>query len=316
MGEPLGHPRADAFAPRPRVIMHLRQFQRAWTELVHPHLHALHLASEPEGLWTWDGQSALARWTCSGKLLLRRQLDFQPRRVSWSSDGRVMALADGQGRIEVMEIAAWKSLGAWRHEGQLAALQLDAFGHYLLVSTKDRTSVLYSVQGREWSRCSTARQLRHVHFLSAQPRWIGVAEQGLIVCVDAQGQIVWQDTTTSMLGNLAMTMDDRIWVAAYGQGLRCVQTSDGHAAFVPTPHAAFLVAASCANSQLWIVSEASLKQAANLALLHADGRVLASLNVPERPAMLKVSPLGDDLYLGWANGRVECWSMIKRQEKP
>ncbi len=291
------------------------QMQLNWSCQVHDRFRSFWLTHEPNQLIVWDGQQELASLDASGQIRWQKQLDSQTQKIALSANGRVLVQARGDGRITSVDCTTWQPVAEWHLEHLPKCLGLDAFGQHIVVATDKRWNYLFKVTGEEIARCQSARRWHHLCLLETQKQWIGVAEQGCIQLLNDHCQVLWQDISTYILGNLAITVDGHLWVATFGHGIRKINLNSGQASQINTPHPVALVASNCVNSHLWMVSEAALHETANLSLLHPDGRVLATITLANRPQCIQVAPSGDSLFLGWASGHIENWVLSAIQTK-
>lgn len=82
-----------------------------------------------------------------GDALLKMQGDRAPRCLAWSPDGRLLATADDDGTICLLDTATNEERGQLRgHQAPLRALVFSPDGKRLLSASADRTALVWDVR--------------------------------------------------------------------------------------------------------------------------------------------------------------------------
>jgi hypothetical protein len=160
---------------------------------------------------------------------------------------------------------------------------------------------LISAGGQGLWKMTTPRPLRHLTFVPERPVVLGCADFGLVVCLDAAGQVRWRDGLVATVGSLAVSGDGAAAVlACYSDGLY-VCGPDG-----PPARQSCLPGGTAARAALSYAGDKLLVAGIDhrLWLAAMDGTVLGQLAADGPVVGVGLAPLADYAVVALGEGRV------------
>lgn len=274
----------------------------AWSFTPLAQLAGLGVPDEGPALFAWDTARRLYVLRRDGRPSATELLPFLPAAGAVSRDGRTLAFIADDGRLLICG-ADGSQRQSFELEAEPTALALDAFGQWLLVSWRSRAVALFDRELRERHRIKAPRPLVHLAFGHRRAVWFGAAAQGHVCEHDALGAELRRDAILFECGGLAADLEDHVWLACHGGGLRSFPSSPEQRN-VPVPLPCERIAAAPSGRRLATLATAPGADRSTLALHDAEGTVLASRELPCRGAFLGLPSRGDELIVGLADGAV------------
>jgi hypothetical protein len=274
--------------------------QMSWSQSVAAPLKGLALARERGGLLAWDEQDGLHLYNEQGAQQARIQAPAPLTAACSADDGNSHAAASAAGG-QVWLFAPDLTVRWQRRLSQpVTALALDPLGEYLAVA--DRGGQLYLIDrlGKPVWQASTPRPLHHLSFVAEKPVVLGCADFGLVVCVDARGELLWRDGLVAHVGSLSVSGDgSQVVLACFSEGVCCYAHDRG------TPER-LAVDLPCALAAISYAGDLLLTASRNQRVcLRERGGGLRDHFLPDAPVVaLALGPANGPVVLGLANGQI------------
>jgi hypothetical protein len=177
---------------------------------------------------------------------------------------------------------------------------MEAFGNVLAVSDAAAGLHLFDHTGNRVWQAQTPRPLVRLSFVPEQPRLVGCADFGLVVCFDSSGSCIWRDGLVSNIGGLAVSGDGgRIILACYSDGLRCYNLEGKRKDRLAVTEPCRLVALSYDGRRALAGALGP-----RMLLLDRAGQTVATPSLDAPPVDIAISALGDTAFVALADGRV------------
>lgn len=220
--------------------------------------------------------------------------------VDWSdaADGGVVRVGDSRiGWVNRSLKVEW----TLAFHTTVSAIATAPFGNVVAVSLEDQSTHIFDTRQQSVAEFTTARPLRHLHFVSTRPRLIGSADSGVLCSHSLNGEEQWVERNWTNIGGLAVSGNGRaILLAAFNHGIQCFNTRgvsqgfydlDGTVSHVAISYIGTIIAASTVEGQLF--------------LLDVDGKILWQATCPDTVAGLICGPFGERILVGFESGLVQ-----------
>ena len=271
----------------------------SWTTTTDAPLVAMRLARETGELLAADETGALYRIDPLGRIVSVTRAKSPIRRLVWSDTGNGGAMLVGDRTLywfnEQLQFTGSMEL-VFRGVG----LAIEAHGNYTSVSLGDTTNLIFDSNRKLLRYFSTSQPLSRLEFLLSQPALIGIAEYGLLCCVDFNGQPQWQEKLFGGVGDLAIQgVDEAILLASYALGIQCHDLEGQQDGSYQVGGTARQVAASLHASRIAVAT-----QEGAILWMNTSGQVLWSGQSPEELLSLACEAQGRGLICGFRSGRI------------
>lgn len=183
---------------------------------------------------------------------------------------------------------------------EAVGLAMTAHGTHVMVSLANGVNVIYDADKQKAVDFESMRPLRFVQFLAKTPGIAVAADYGFFARYDFRGQPEWTERLWSTVADLTVTGDgNSIALAGLSHG---IQVYDGEGSSKGTfvlDGTAHLVSSTYTRKR-W--AAATLEK--QLLVLDSDGDLKWVATAPDDVTRLHMSPFGDWLLVGFAEGRV------------
>lgn len=270
-----------------------------WSYATEAPLADLQLARETGDTLVADTAGSLYLLDRLGRLQAQIRLDETPTQLAVADDGSAAVVVLGQRSIAWLEHPLRLT---WQRELPDAVLgvAMAPFGTHVAVGLANGTNAIYNSSNRRECVFDSTRPLRHLRFLVTEPQLVAAAEYGYLARFDLAGEVVWQQTLWSTLGDLAVTGDGKaVYVAGYAHGIQVFNSGGDAAGSWVLEGTASLISSTYKKDGL---AAATLER--HLARLGADGSLTWLATAPCDVQALRLFPLGESLICGFRNGRV------------
>lgn len=179
------------------------------------------LAREAGTLLVWDSAHQLTLLDRQGQQRAEKASAVALTGIASADDGSRHAAGSQTGHVWLLnrELRTRQELSV---QGKPTALALEAFGQRLAVADESGSLHFFDPGGRTCWKVHTPRPLRWLRFAVERPLVVGAADQGLVVCYDADGKCLWQEVLFAYIGALGVSGDGkRVALACYSEGVRC-----------------------------------------------------------------------------------------------
>jgi hypothetical protein len=266
-------------------------------------LGGLILCREAGRLVAWDAARQLAVWDLDGRSRGQLTLPVAIAAAAASEDGRCVVVATANNHL-------------WWYDGALQLLfdqpldfaplaaALEPLGQYLVLTDGQQRTYLFTHRGQRLWAVETPRPLRQVVFVPGMPRFVGAADFGVVVCLDAKAQTVWRHGPVCHLGGLCSDgPGTATLVACFSDGIRHYDAA-GRERQIATRAPCRLVACDYDGKLLLAALDPG-----SLSLLKPDGRVLSTLSLPRNAAAVALDALGERGAFALADGQVTLFQV-------
>lgn len=276
-----------------------------WRFATEAPLTGLQLARETGEVLAGDDIGSLYRIDRRGDYSAVTRIRAAIQAIALSDDGQfAAALADD---TQIYRLDRHLQT-VWRLDLPERCLQvaIDPYGQYIAVSLADCGNLVFDARRRRVAGFPTIRPLKHLQFLTSEPKLIGAAEHGLLCCHSLSGQCLWEEKLWSNVGRLAATGGgELIYLAGFNHG---VQTYDGQGAPVGSYIVEGTVNRIAASYDPHRLIASTVEK--RLYWLDADGELLWASDTPQSVSQLCCDPFGEWAVSGFEDGQVVCldWS--------
>lgn len=270
-----------------------------WTHVLNNPPASLAYARESGQLAIADTRGGLFVIDRSGEFRLLAGSSQQLRSLVWSDDGSCGFALAGESRLHWIRSDLSVSATIELPEPALA-VACEAFGRYAAVSLANSMTLLFDGPRQPIRQFATTRPLTQLAFLMEQTGIVAIADYGLVCRYGFRGELQWQTSTFSSVGDFSLSSDgDSILVAGFGQGLLRFDSEGNSIGSYQLGGTVCRVASSYSGDRT-----AAATQELELFWLGADGQTLWSGKLLELPLFLACHPWGTGLILGLPSGRV------------
>jgi hypothetical protein len=250
------------------------------------------LAREAGTLLVWDAAHRLTLLDRQGQARAEKASAVGLTAIASADDGSRYAAGSQAGHVWLLngELRTRREVSV---QGKPTAMALEAFGQRLAVADESGSLHFFDQRGRTCWKVHTPRPLRWLRFAVERPVLVGAADQGLVVCYDADGKCLWQDVLFAYIGGLGVSGDGRrIALACYSEGVRPYDEEGKKSALFAGVSPVKRLALSYDGQRL--LAE-DLQQALSLRTL--TGSALWTARVEEPIVGLALGALGTEAYL-------------------
>ncbi len=269
-----------------------------WTATFEGVVRNLALSREAGWILARDDTGWLTLLDERGKRQAQRQASHVVA-IDSADNGSAFVVGDSQGMVYWLApdlMPRWER----RVTQPVAGLAIDAHGQLLAVSDTRGELTLFSKSGRTIWTVQLPRALEHLRFGVEKPMLIGSADFGLVVALDREGQIVWQDRLVSHVGSLDVSGDlDVILLACFSDGLWKYAAKGPTGEQLATKEPCQLLSLSYSGG---VVLASGLRK--RFSLLDLTGRVLGEQTLEASVTAMKMGATADYAVLGLSNGRL------------
>jgi hypothetical protein len=272
----------------------------AWSHKLSVAPRGLALARERGWALAWDADDGLHLFDAAGRPVAQRRMPAGVAAIATADDGGHFAAAGRRG--EVWLLTPDLAVGWEGGVGDAAtAVALDPLGGYLAAANATGSLYLFDRGGRALWKAQTPRPLRHLVFVPERAVLVGSADFGLVVCLDARGELLWRDGLVAAVGSLAVGGDgSEIVLACYSDGLCRYGVDRPRPERVPVPGGAcHLAALSYAGDAVLVAGTDHC-----LRLLDRAGTVQGQFAAEGQVVGLALDAPGDFAVAALAGGRV------------
>jgi hypothetical protein len=274
-----------------------------WSCKIDAPLKGLALAGERNCTLAWDSSNWLHLFSHTGEGQGRAQIRGTLTAAAAAGDGRSYAAGNQEGQVWCL---APDLMPRWERSvvQPTTAVALAALGDRLAVADASGGLHLFDGRGHRLWSVTLPRPLHRLAFVAGQPRLIGSADFGLVLCVDAAGQILWRDGLVVHSGALAVAGNGcLIALACYSDGLWCYDLTGRKWQLAQL--------APCRQTALSYSGEQILTSGLEntVQIFTANGQVHDRVAVESTVAALALAPLGDMAWAGLASGRVQAFQV-------
>lgn len=246
-----------------------------------------------------DESGGLYRIDRRGRVQSLTRTAHQMRLVAMADDGSAgVAILDEQ-------TLAWfdKTLQfRWTREldDEVVGLAISPQGTHVVAALSSGMNVVYDADKHKTSSFESLRPLRYLQFVVTEPAIIAAADYGFFARYSLAGDPLWNERLWSTVNDLTITGDgSAIVLAGLAHGLQVFDgdgTSRGNFVLDGTAHRV-----SATYGKQRIVAATMERQ---LLMVETDGDLRFGLTAPEEITKVRLSPLGDFVIVGLADGHI------------
>jgi hypothetical protein len=271
-----------------------------WSRDLPTGARGLALARERGWVLAWDDAGWLSLLNHAGSRQAQRH--FPELLTAAAADDGTAYLAAGQnGQVWLLApdlSPRWET----KLVGRPTALALDSFGQYLAIGDVHGQVHIHDRTGNMISQVTLPRPLHFLVFVPTVPVLLGSADFGLVAALNLRGDQLWLDGLVANVGGLAVDAHGRqVLLACFSDGLNHYHHLGKKQERLVTSEPCRLVGQSFDGSR---ILTASLQN--RLFLLTSQGKVVASQDMDRSIVGLALGPLGQECFVGLANGPVLC----------
>lgn len=273
--------------------------RQAWSFATDAPLHALDMGRESGTVVAADQSGGLYWVNRQGRVKALTRTSHQIHLLTVADDG-----SSGAAILDDFTLAWFDESLQFRWTRELTdeaiGLAMTPLGTHVIATMASGLNVIYDADKRKVTSFESLRPLRFVKFLASEPAVIAAADYGFFARYSLQGELKWNERLWSTVNDLDVTgSGDQIVLAGLAHGLQ-VYDGDGNSkgSFV-MDGTAHRVSSTFTTKRL---AAATLEK--QVAVFDGRGTLLWMAESPEEIVRLRMSPWGDWLIVGLADGHV------------
>jgi hypothetical protein len=272
---------------------------QAWSFAADARLADVRLARETGDVMVTDESGGMYLLDRRGRVQALTRTSHQVKPVAIADDGSAGAAILDSATL------AWfdrKLQFRWTKSlpDEAVGLAMSAHGTHVVVSMSNGMNVVYNADKQKTLDFESMRPLRFLQWVTKQPGLVAAADYGFFARYNFDGVAEWTERLWSTVADLAITGDGQsIALAGLSHGLQIYDGEGSSKGTFVLDGTAHLVSSSYAKKR-W--AAATLEK--QLLLLDSNGELKWMTTAPDDITRLHLSPLGDWLVVGFAEGRV------------
>ena len=270
-----------------------------WVFALEAPLVAMDAGRESGELLAADETGGLYRIDRRGELLTVSRGLRGVRAVAWSDTNAAGAVIAGDRNVFRLNgnLEAEWSVGL--PESALG-VAVTPYGRQTAISLANGGNLVLGEQSEQLSIFETARPLKWIQFLAAEPILIGAAEFGQVCAHKLNGERIWSEKCFTSLGEMCAADDgETILLAGFNQGLLSLDSRGETGDSFLVEGTVCRVSCSCDAERI-----AAVTMERQLYWLDSDGQLLWATEVDEEIVRVICDPLGEWLLLGLKSGHI------------
>ncbi|MDP1796644.1 MAG: hypothetical protein Q8K78_04150 [Planctomycetaceae bacterium] len=247
-------------------------------------------ADESGGLYLLDRRGQVAALTRTG---------HQFRFVAFADTGTAGAVIVDERQV------AWLDRHlqfVWKRSlpDDAIGLAMDPYGTHVIIALASGHNVIYNTDKKKLLEFESLRPLRYLQWTAATTGLLAAADYGFFARYTLQGDLDWSERLWSTVSDLAVTGDgEMVVLAGLAHGVQVYDAQGASQGSFVLDGTASLVAASYNRRR---IAAATLER--HITLLDTEGTMRWLVQPPDDVIRLQIGPLGDDVVIGFADGRI------------
>jgi hypothetical protein len=270
-----------------------------WSFVTDAPLQSMDLANEAGSLLAADQSGGMYLFDRRGKIVTvsRGFLDIRDIAVCERGSGGVAVL--GENRIVAVTPALKIDWSIELSESVLTA-GIAPFGEHFVACLANGVNYIMRSDRKRIAKFETLRPIRFARFFHTRTELVLAAEYGFLGVCNFRGELLWTEKLFSNVGEMAMASDaGLIALALFAHGIqKYTRTGDAAGRYMVegTPHQ---IALSESGNR---IAMTTLER--HVYWIDLEGNLIWAATTPEVVKKVRVSPLGEAMFLGLKTGRI------------
>lgn len=273
--------------------------RQVWAFTCDAPLVSMHVCAEAGDVFLADGAGGIYRLNEAGRLITLTRSGIELTHLDWSEDGEAGVVVHGGSTLSWLD-SKLKVKWSKSFQEPILSAAINPQGSHVLVALRDGQNVILNAAQKRERKFSTMQAINHIVWLATSAEWMALADHGFIARYRWPSNQLWHERLLSRIDSMAATYDGScIVLAALSHGIQLYDSEGRRQSAYVVEGAVHRVSISCDGR---LLAAATIE--GHLLMLHESGRFLWQASAPERVQSLHLSPWGDALYVGFAEGRL------------
>ncbi len=179
-------------------------------------------------------------------------------------------------------------------------LAMDPYGTHVIIALASGHNVIYNTDKKKLLDFESLRPLRYLQWTAATAGFLAAADYGFFAKYSLYGDLDWSERLWSTVSDLSVTGDgELVALAGLAHGVQVFDSQGAAQGSFVLDGTASLVATSYNRRR---IVAATLER--HITLLDTEGSMRWLVQPPDDVIRLQMSPLGDSVIIGFADGRI------------